>query len=76
VARSLDARDIETDRVVPHPDRLRDVGLEVATAVVLRLQEEGLAEENLGQSSAEVRAALAKKMWAPDVSMLAPHSRM
>merc|ERR1719428_1882991 len=65
VARSLDARDVEMDRVVPHPDRLRDVGLEVATAVVLKLQEEGLAEEFLGKSSAEVRAALAEKMWAP-----------
>lgn len=76
VAQTLNESDLQADRVVPHPDRIRDVGLNVATAVVLHLQEAGLAELSLGDSQAEVRAVLSKKMWAPDTESISLRSRM
>merc|ERR1711959_122154 len=48
VANSLDAEDLKSERVVPHMNRIRDVGLNVATAVVLEAQKMGLAGKNLG----------------------------
>merc|ERR1719327_1298243 len=65
VANSLDAEDLAQDRCVPHPDKIRSVGLNVATAVVLEAQKMGLAGKTLGQGWAEVKAALEKLMWAP-----------
>ena len=38
VAKALDDKDLQEDRVVPNPDRLREVSLDVATAVVLECQ--------------------------------------
>jgi len=76
VAQTLNESDLLTDRVVPHPDRIRDVGLNVATAVALHLEEIGLAELKLGHDAATVRAALSKKMWVPDAATGSPHSRM
>ena len=38
MAKALDDKDLQEDRVVPNPDRLREVSLDVATAVVLECQ--------------------------------------
>jgi len=76
VAQTLDAKDLSSDRVVPHPDRIREVGLNVATAVVLCIQEAGLADEHLGHTREEVRVALMKKMWAPSSDRFKVASRM
>jgi len=76
VAQTLNEGDLMADRVVPHPDRIRDVGLNVATAVVLHLQDTGLAELKLGDDHAEVHTALSLKMWAPDAEVVSLRSRM
>jgi len=68
VANTLDDEDIKADRVVPHPDRLREVGLNVAIAVVLEAQKLGLAERTLGEDRAGVAAALRGMMWEPEMS--------
>lgn len=65
VANSLDAQDIAEDRVVPHPRRIREVSLNVATAVVLECQRLGIAQRTVGASAEEVRRALAAEMWEP-----------
>eukprot|EP00929_Paragymnodinium_shiwhaense_P010373 TRINITY_DN1149_c0_g3_i1.p1 TRINITY_DN1149_c0_g3~~TRINITY_DN1149_c0_g3_i1.p1 ORF type:complete len:630 (-),score=209.56 TRINITY_DN1149_c0_g3_i1:304-2193(-) len=67
VASSLSPGDFEEERIVPHRDEIRNVGLNVATAVVLEAQKLGLAQENLGADSAAVKAALSKLMWLPSV---------
>jgi len=65
VANSLTEEDLQLDRVIPARERLREVSLEVATAVVLEAQEMGLATRVLGTSAAEVRAAVRALMWEP-----------
>lgn len=70
VAGALTAQELAEGRVVPHAARIRQVGLEVATAVVLRAQELGLAGKTLGAGAAEVRAALAAQMWEPSKAAL------
>jgi len=65
VANSLDDEDIAEDRVVPPLTRIREVALNVATAVVLQSQKEGIANKVLGQTREEVKAALKANMWAP-----------
>merc|ERR1711918_55913 len=65
VTNSLDAQDLKEDRTVPHPDKIRTVGLNVATAVVLEAQKMGLAGKTLGKDSGEVKAALETLMWSP-----------
>jgi len=65
VANSLDAHDIEVESVVPHPGRIRQVAENVATAVVVACQAQGLATKTLGSSAAEVSATLKAAMWAP-----------
>jgi len=75
VAMTLNDDDLQEDRVVPHPDRIREVGLNVATATVECLQALGLADCPLGETHAEIREALRKKMWAPGASEV-PKSRM
>ena len=65
VAQSLDASEVAAERVVPHPDRIRDVSLEVAVATVLEAQRQGLANKPLGEGPGVVREALRKLMWAP-----------
>ena len=65
VARSLSDDEIANDRVVPHPDRIRDVSLNVAIATVLEAQRMGIANLTLGATEAEVRAKLEELMWVP-----------
>lgn len=65
VAKSLDAEDVRADRVVPHPNKIRTVGLNVAVAVVLEAQRTGIAGRTLGKDAAEVKAALQGMMWSP-----------
>lgn len=65
VAQTLSETDLSTHRVVPHPDRLREVGLNVATAVAMKCQDLGLARKTLGKTKEEVKAALEMVMWAP-----------
>merc|ERR1712170_62942 len=66
VANSLDEEDLKTDRVVPHPNKIRAVGLNVATAVVLEAQRMGLAGRALGKDAGEVKEALRGMMWSPE----------
>jgi len=65
VANSLDAEDLKADRVVPSRKRIREVGFNVAVAVVLECQRLGLAAETLGASRAEVEMSIKSKMWSP-----------
>jgi len=76
VALTLNDQDLQEDRVVPHPDRIREVGLNVATATVACLQDAGLADLPLGETRSEIREALSKKMWAPDVEVMNRKSRI
>ena len=73
VAHSLDASELTLDRCVPHPDRIRECSLNVATAVVLEAQKLGLAQKPLGEGDAAVRGKLRSLMWspAPDLSPMA-----
>jgi len=66
VASSLDDEDLQLDRVVPRRDRIREVALNVATAVVLEAQAMGIAGKPLGKEWEEVRAALAEMRWSPE----------
>ncbi len=65
VANSLTEDDMKVDRVIPSRDRLREVNLNVATAVVLECQKLGLATNPLGDDAAAVKAALKAKQWSP-----------
>jgi malate dehydrogenase (oxaloacetate-decarboxylating)(NADP+) len=65
VAVSLSAEDIAEGRVVPHPRRIREVGLNVATAVVMECQRLGLAGRVVGRDAEEVRRVLAAERWDP-----------
>merc|ERR1719316_816920 len=66
VANSLDAQDLKEDRTVPHPDKIRTVGLNVAAAVVLEAQKLGLAGKTLGSDFEEIKAAIKEMMWSPN----------
>jgi len=68
VANSLDAQDLKEDRTVPHPDKIRTVGLNVAAAVVLEAQKLGLAGKTLGSDFEAVKAAIKEMMWSPDAA--------
>lgn len=63
VANCLDDNDVRVESVVPHPERIREVAQAVAVAVVMEAQRSGLAKKNLGNSEAEVKAALQQRMW-------------
>mmetsp|Transcript_45083 Transcript_45083/g.107140 ORF Transcript_45083/g.107140 Transcript_45083/m.107140 type:complete len:623 (+) Transcript_45083:122-1990(+) len=65
VANSLNEDDIQSDRVIPIRDRVRDVALNVATAVVLECQSLSLAGKTLGKDEAEVKKVLEELMWRP-----------
>jgi len=67
VAKSLSPEEIAGDRVVPHPDRIRDVSLQVATDIVLEAQNMGIANIKLGNDEAAVKAKLQELMWKPNV---------
>jgi malic enzyme len=66
VANSLDAHDIEVESVVPHPGRIREVAENVATAVVLKAQADGLAAKTIGEDKESVAASLKASMWSPE----------
>jgi len=68
VAKSLDETELKADRVVPHPERLREVGLNVAVAIALECQKLGLADHVLGADEAEVKEAVQSMMWSPQPS--------
>lgn len=65
VANSLDAADLEVESVVPHVTRIRQVAQNVATAVVLKAQADGLASKPLGDSWDAVAEELRASMWSP-----------
>jgi len=65
VAESLDDKDISEDSVVPRSSRLREVGLNVATAVAMEAEALGLASKNLGFKREQVKTKLAGMMWSP-----------
>ena len=65
VANSLDAHDISVESVVPHPGRIREVAENVATAVVLKAQADGLAGKTIGADKESVAASLKASMWSP-----------
>uniref|UniRef100_A0A7S2DWM2 Malic enzyme n=1 Tax=Haptolina brevifila TaxID=156173 RepID=A0A7S2DWM2_9EUKA len=65
VANSLSSDEIKTNRVMPHPDRIREVSLNVATAVVMEAQKMGLANITIGADENQVSAALKALMWSP-----------
>jgi malate dehydrogenase (oxaloacetate-decarboxylating)(NADP+) len=67
VANSLDYADLKADRVVPNPSRIRDVSLNVATAVVLEAQKLGIAGKIVGSDKLEVKEALSNAMWCPSL---------
>ena len=67
VANSLTAEDIAEDRCVPPLSRIREVALNVATAVVLQAQKQGIARKVLGSTEAEIKEALAANMWVPNL---------
>ena len=67
VANSLGAAELAAESVVPNPNRIRDVAVNVATATALEAQRLGLAGNVLGATEAEVRAAVVSRMWSPGV---------
>ena len=69
VANSLDDADLAADAVVPNRARIRAVSLNVAVAVVLEAQAQGLAANVLGDDEPAVRAALVARMWSPPAGL-------
>jgi len=67
VANSLSSEDLQQDRVLPPLARIREVSLNVATAVVLECQKLGLASKTVGETEEAVRTALAAAMWKPEL---------
>jgi len=68
VARALDSKDLDLSSVLPARDRIADVSLDVAVSVVMKAQEQGLADRILGSTEAEVRHAVASMRWTPSVA--------
>jgi len=65
VANSLDAEDVKLESVVPRRDRIQEVSLNVATAVVVEAQNMGLAGRQLGSTPEQVKQELVKMRWTP-----------
>ena len=65
VANSLDEEDLKCDRVIPPVSRIRDVARNVATAVILACQEDGLAQKHIGDGWEAVYANVGEAMWEP-----------
>lgn len=65
VANSLSANDLAEDRVIPPVSRVRDVAHNVATAVVMACQEDGLAQKITAGTYDEVHAAVGAAMYKP-----------
>jgi hypothetical protein len=51
--------------VVPDANRIREVSENVAVAVVLAAQEQGVATVRVGKGAEEVRRVLRERMWVP-----------
>lgn len=68
VAHSLDVEDMKADRVLPNMARIREVGLNVAAAVVMEAQTRGIAGTPLGKDLTEVKKVLHANMWVPSGS--------
>jgi malate dehydrogenase (oxaloacetate-decarboxylating)(NADP+) len=66
VANSLSEEDVALNRVISHRDRLREVNLNVATAVVMEAQRLNLAGKSMGETEEHVKAALSDAMWSPN----------
>lgn len=65
VANSLDVDDLKADRVLPSLTRIRNVGLKVATAVVMQAQKDGVATRPVHANQDEVEKLLRAEMWVP-----------
>ena len=65
VANSLGDEEMALDMVVPKRDRIQEVSLNVASAVVLEAQSMGLAGRTLGADWATVKSALDGMRWKP-----------
>lgn len=76
VAHCLDDKDMKLDRVVPHVDRIRDVGLAVASAVAFECQNLGIATNKLGSSLAEVREKVKSMRWSPSEPVLSSGAKL
>ena len=68
VANTLDQNDIAADSVVPAEGRIREVSLNVATAIVLEAQKEGIAGKTIGDDEASVKAFIKASMWSPKLA--------
>jgi|EP00945_MAST-04E_sp_MAST-4E-sp1_P000996 malate dehydrogenase (oxaloacetate-decarboxylating)(NADP+) len=67
VANSLSSEDLRQDRVIPPIDRIREVSRNVATAVILACQSDGLAQKQIGATWDEVYASVTNAMYTPTV---------
>lgn len=65
VAQSLTDEEMQTDSILPFRDRIQEVSLNVATAVVLEAQVLGIAARHLGSDTASVKARIAEMRWSP-----------
>merc|ERR1719210_868822 len=72
VANSLTHEDLAADRVIPEQSRVREVSLNVATAVVLEAQRLNIAGRQLGDDVDSVKAKLNKMMWTPGMGAHPP----
>lgn len=70
VAQCLDADDVKADSVLPNPACIREVGMNVAVAVVLEAENCYLARATLGANAIEVRKALETMMWSPSQDVM------
>eukprot|EP00316_Scyphosphaera_apsteinii_P019733 CAMPEP_0119316214 /NCGR_PEP_ID=MMETSP1333-20130426/39017_1 /TAXON_ID=418940 /ORGANISM="Scyphosphaera apsteinii, Strain RCC1455" /LENGTH=647 /DNA_ID=CAMNT_0007321805 /DNA_START=17 /DNA_END=1960 /DNA_ORIENTATION=+ len=70
VANSLGPEEVADENVVPNRNRIREVSLNVAAAVVLESQKLGLAGRKLGHTLQEVTDTLKVKMWVPGMGPL------
>ena len=65
VANSLGQEELHHNRIMPKLSRIREVSQNVATAVILACQEDGLAQRTVGEGWDAVYADVGKAMWKP-----------
>ena len=53
---------------MPAEGRIREVSLNVATAIVLEAQKEGIAGKTIGDDEASVKAFIKASMWSPKLA--------
>jgi len=66
VANSISEEELAQNRCMPTVGRIREVSLNVATAVVWECQNSKLARRTVGKDKASIKAALQAEMWAPE----------